>query len=74
VTPSPPSVAERAPDRVSSLALPRDSDLVMVETRFAPPPVEEEPAPARARRVRPARAPVIDEPVPMVETRKESTP
>ena len=54
-----------------SMSLPPDSDLVMVETRFAPVVEIEEPAAPRARRARPARAVIADEPLQMVETRKE---
>ena len=54
-----------------SMSLPPDSDLVLVETRFAPVVETEEPAAPRARRVRPARAVIADEPLQMVETRKE---
>ena len=43
----------------------------MVETRFAPVVETEQPAALQARRVRPARAVVADEPLQMVETRKE---
>jgi hypothetical protein len=43
----------------------------MVETRFAAPVEIDEPAPARPRRVRAAPAPLADEPLQMVETRKE---
>lgn len=55
------------------LALPPDSDLVMVETRDAATSVAavEEPETPRARRVRPARTVTDDEPLQMVETRKE---
>ncbi len=54
-----------------SMSLPPDSDLVMVETRFAPVVETEEPTAPRARRVRPARAVIADEALQMVETRKE---
>ena len=48
-----------------------DSDLVMVETRFAaPPPESDETNAPRARRVRPARPAVVEEPLQMVETHK----
>ena len=55
------------------LALPPDSDLVMVETRAALPPAEDvqEPEMPRMRRVRPTRTVIADEPLQMVETRKE---
>jgi ribonuclease E len=54
-----------------SMSLPPDSDLVMVETRFAPAVETDEPAAPRGRRVRPARPVIADEPLQMVETRKE---
>ena len=54
-----------------SLSLPPDSELVMVETRFAAVAETEEPVVPRARRVRPPRRVVPDEPLQMVETRKE---
>ena len=54
-----------------SMSLPPDSNLVMVETRFAPVVETEEPVAPRARRPRPARAVIADEPLQMVETRKE---
>ena len=63
-----PPAAEPVP-----MSLPPDSDLVMVETRFAPAVETEEPAVPRARRVRPARTVTADEPLQMVETRKEQT-
>jgi ribonuclease E len=53
------------------LALPADSDLVLIETRFSAPPVEEQEAAApRLRRSRPPRATAPDEPLEIVETRK----
>src|SRR5690349_1708999 len=56
---------------IASLALPADSDLVLVETRFAAPVGAEEPEAPRPRRVRPPRMSVADEPLQMVETRKQ---
>jgi hypothetical protein len=54
------------------LALAPDSDLVLVETRFAPPVVEAEvPVAPRPRRERRSSPPVPDEPLQMVETRKD---
>ena len=54
------------------LALPPDSNLVMVETRFTAPPAESDDTNTpRARRVRPARPVIVEEPLQMVETRKE---
>ena len=61
------SVADVTP---TSLALPPGSDLVLVETRFAPEPVEPEEAQPRPRRVRPPRVTIPDEPLQMVETQK----
>jgi ribonuclease E len=56
----------------ASLALPADSGLVMVETRLATAPAgDEEPAEPRPRRLRPQRMPIAEEPLQMVETRKE---
>jgi hypothetical protein len=71
-----PPVAQRAAEQTPSvqiaLALPPDSDLVMVETRHAAPPVEvEEPVPARPRRERRTHTVVPAEPLQLVETRKE---
>jgi hypothetical protein len=54
------------------LALAPNSDLVMVETRFAAPVVDTEPPVApRPRRERRPSASVPDEPLQMVETRKD---
>jgi hypothetical protein len=73
--PAPANPAPRAkpePTTASSLALPSNSDLVMVETRFAAPVVESEvPAAPRPRRERRPSTPVPDEPLQMVETRKD---
>lgn len=53
-------------------ALPPDSNLVLVETRFPAPAVEEQPpAAARPRRARPPRVTVPEEPLQMVETHKQ---
>ena len=54
-----------------TLALPPDSDLVMVETRFAAPAPDEEPEAPRPRRARPPRVAIADEPLQLVETRKQ---
>jgi ribonuclease E len=55
----------------ASLALPPDSGLVLVETRFPAPPPEEQQAEAqRPRRARPVRVSLPDEPLQIVETRK----
>ncbi len=57
------------------LELPPDSGLVLVETTHTAAAPAEEAEPPRARRVRPPRAAIADEPLQMVETvHKESTP
>jgi hypothetical protein len=69
-----PTVADahsHPPAETVSLSLPSDSELVMVETRFAPVVETEEPVAPRPRRARPARPVIPDEPLQMVETRKE---
>jgi len=56
----------------SGLALPPDSNLVLVETRFSAPSVEDEqPAAPRPRRTRPPRVTTPEEPLQMVETHKQ---
>jgi ribonuclease E len=58
----------------ASLTLPVDSDLVLVETRFAAAPAEDvEALPQRPRRVRPPRVTIADEPLQMVETHKQDS-
>ncbi len=58
-----------------TLALPPDSGLVLVETsRRAPPAVAPEPEQSGPRRTRRPRVQVADEPLQIVETRKESPP
>jgi hypothetical protein len=57
-----------------SMTLPPDSGLQLVETRHAPPPPEPEPVPSGPRRVRPARIEIADEPLQIVETRKDAPP
>ena len=58
-----------------SSTLPPDSGLEIVETRFRPAPEPEpEAAPAGPRRVRPPRVTIADEPLQIVETRKDATP
>jgi hypothetical protein len=60
------------PEMAAPLALAPNSDLVMVETRFAPPLAEAETDVApRPRRERRSSAAVPDEPLQMVETRKD---
>jgi hypothetical protein len=59
-----------------SMSLPADSGLELVETRakgtIVPEPEAE--APAGPRRARPPRAVIQDEPLQIVETRKEGSP
>jgi len=58
-----------------SSTLPADSGLEIVETRFkAVPQSEPEPVPAGPRRARPPRVAIPDEPLQIVETRKDATP
>jgi len=59
-----------------TLELPPDSDLVLVETTHpAESALDEEPEiPAGQRRARRQRAQIIEEPLQMVETRKDSPP
>lgn len=54
------------------LALPPDSDLVLVETsRHAPTPIIDAIEPPRPKRVRPPKVEVASETLEIVETRKE---
>jgi hypothetical protein len=54
---------------------PPDSGLELVETRHhAPAPGADEAEAPRPKRVRPPRAQVADEPLQIVETRKEPSP
>ncbi len=73
VAPAPArAAATPEPSTLTAMALPPASDLVMVETRFAAPAVDVEPASApRPRRERRAPTTVADEPLQMVETRKD---
>ncbi len=58
-----------------SLSLPADSALVLVETTHAAAPlVDSEAVSPRPKRARPPRPTVVDEPLQLVETRKESPP
>ena len=59
-----------------SLALPPDSPLELVETRFGSAPTTEPEAvrPAGPRRPRPPRIEVAEEPLQIVETRKDAQP
>jgi hypothetical protein len=73
-----PSAREKRPvvdlPPISS-TLPPDSGLEIVETRFRPAPQpESDTAPAGPRRVRPPRITIADEPLQIVETRKDATP
>jgi hypothetical protein len=60
------------------MALPSDSGLELVETRskgaVAPQPEPEPAAPAGPRRARPPRVVIQDEPLQIIETRKEGPP
>jgi hypothetical protein len=55
-------------------ALPPDSSLQLVETRFKPAPVIDEPPPPGPRRVRPAKVALAEEPLQLVETSRERPP
>jgi hypothetical protein len=59
-----------------AMTLPPDSGLEMIETRSKGAPVPEpEVAPAAGpRRVRPPRVVIADEPLQIIETRKDSSP
>ena len=62
------------PAALPTLELPEDSGLVLVETRFASPAIDEpETPPARPRRTRPPRPVIADEPLQIVETRKQES-
>ena len=70
--PLPTASAHPAETVPVQLTLPPDSDLVMVETHASMPRAEiEEPEVPRTRRVRPTRTVLADEPLQMVETRKD---
>jgi len=72
VAPPPTPRPMPEPAAAAPLALAPNSDLVMVETRFAPPVVEAEvPVAPRPRRERRSSASAPDEPLQMVETRKD---
>jgi hypothetical protein len=67
-----PAVAEpRVELPVVSGELPRDSGLVLVETRHHPAPAADADEAPRGRRARPQRVEVHSEPLEMVETRKD---
>jgi hypothetical protein len=58
-----------------SMELPADSGLQLVETVRRPAPAEpQSPEPPAPRRVRPPRVELADEPLQIVETRKEQPP
>jgi hypothetical protein len=58
-----------------ALTLPPDSGLELIETRHVTAPaIVPEPAPAGPRRVRPPRVVIADEPLQIIETRKDSSP
>ena len=57
-----------------ALTLPPESGLELVETKFKAPPPAEPEAPAGARRVRPPKVAVADEPLQMVETSHKDAP
>ncbi len=71
-----PSIARPAPVPVPPIALtlPPDSGLELVETRFAPTPVDELPEAPRPKRVRPPRVEIASEPLEIVETVKGVSP
>jgi len=56
------------------LALPPNSDLVLVETSHKSDSVQEQESPAGPRRTRRPRAQLADEPLQIVETRKDQPP
>jgi hypothetical protein len=65
-------VADRLDAPAAALRLPPDSELVLVETRFWPPPADTQEASApRPRRARPPRVTIPEEPLQMVETHKQ---
>ena len=71
--PKPPSSATIAAQQAATAALPPESGLELVETRFAPAPVVDD-APPPPRRVRPPRVVLDEQPLQFVETRKDSPP
>jgi len=81
VEPTPPAPAPMIPRNAPeiprvSLELPPGSDLVLVETSHkGPSPLGDEPQQPRARRTRPPRTEVSEEPLQMIETtHKDQTP
>ena len=70
-----PRVPSPHPLPAIALALPPDSGLELVETRFsAPLPADETPEPPRPKRVRPPRVEVATEPLEIIETIKAPPP
>jgi hypothetical protein len=57
-----------------TLALPPESGLELVETKFKAPPPAEPEAPAASRRIRPPKVTIADEPLQMVETAHKDAP
>ena len=57
-----------------ALTLPPESGLELVETKFKAVPMPEPAQSAGARRVRPPKVQIAEEPLQMVETHKESPP
>ncbi len=57
-----------------TLALPPESGLELVETKFKAPSPAEPEAPAAPRRIRPPKAAIADEPLQMVETTHKDAP
>ena len=80
-SPPAPAIARSEPARPApvpvppiALTLPPDSSLELVETRFAPAPVDELPEAPRPKRVRPPRVEIASEPLEIVETVKGVSP
>jgi len=72
VAPQPRPLATLPP---VSMALPADSELELVETRSKAALMSEpEPAPQAPVRVRPPRPVIVEEPLQIIETRKENSP
>ena len=70
-------VAPRPPQQLPLVAmtLPPNSGLELVETRFKPAQaVDEQPAAPAPRRIRPPKPAVVDEPLQIVETRRDTPP
>jgi ribonuclease E len=79
--PAPTSEPRRAPPVRAvpevppvTLALPPESGLELVETKFKAPPPAEPEAPAAPRRIRPPKVTIADEPLQMVETAHKDAP